>query len=93
MIAQREINRQRIEWLKLVLYEILPGIVFVIDDIRFWVQLLIVRVKIVNGAIVAQVPIEFGAVAFCALRDRRHHDVAAIAGIPGNGKGPRGCAA
>src|SRR5450755_104916 len=89
MIADCKIDGSVGEGGELVLDEIVPGIFFVIDDERrLGGNLFVVFVEIVDGAEVAEMPVEGGLVVMDTGGDGGHDDVSAIAGVPGDGEGP-----
>ena len=51
-------------------------------------KLFVVFIEIVDGAEVAEVPVEGGLIVVDAGGDGGHDDVSAIAGVAGDGEGP-----
>jgi hypothetical protein len=89
VIADCEIDGSVGERRELILDEVVPGIRFVIFDERGrGGELFVVLVDIVDGAEVAEVPVESGLVAVSAGGDGGHDYVSAVAGIAGDGERP-----
>src|SRR5271163_3312574 len=94
VISDTQKNRRGAEGDNLVLKEVIPGDGEVLTDgERFGDVLrlmLHVFIEIVDGAKVAEMPVERGAALFHAGGDAGHDYVAAIARIAGDGEGPGG---
>src|SRR6516162_8032728 len=88
MISDGQKYWQRTERLQLMVDEVGPGIVLIVDDRRTRIQAQVILVEHVDGAVVAQVPVERCAVLLHAIGDGGHNDVAAIARVARYGELP-----
>src|ERR1035438_7808473 len=88
MISHSEKYRTIRERQQLMGDKIWPRILHIVGDVGSRVSMQVVLIERENGAIVAQVPVERRPVAMHALRDGRHHDVAAVARVSRHGKPP-----
>ena len=89
VIANGKIDGSAGERRELVLDEVVPGIHFVIDDERGrGGKLFVVLVEVVDGAEVAEMPVEGSLIVVRAGGDGGHDYVTAVAGIAGDGERP-----
>ena len=87
VIANTDEERHCAEWLDLMLQEVLPGRLHIVRDARRRHEVTKppfggkVFVYFVDGAKIAEVPVELCVIASRTLCDSRHHDIAAVARV------------
>ena len=83
VVSDRKKHGQGAEGKKLILYKVVPGKIFVADDVQRFPDvrglMLDIFVEIVNRAEVAQMPVKAGAIFPHTGGDGRHNDVPAVA--------------
>src|SRR5258708_5986773 len=89
LVGLARIDRKASESPKLVLNKIGPRLSLILEDARLGPRgLKPVLVHSVHGAKITEVPVERGMVVKRLLCDGRHHDVATVARVAGNGERP-----